>query len=78
MVIRVAAEWECQVALREGRRAVGIPWPVKQMEVIFPSETLDAPETASEEPAGASAGTSEGEPETESSRPSWWRRWFGG
>ncbi len=41
-------------------------------------ETLQAPEPVPEEPNGTSAETEEPERETESSRPSFWRRWFGG
>jgi hypothetical protein len=38
VVIRVAKESEYQNALMEGRRAVGIPWPVRQVEVASPLE----------------------------------------
>ncbi len=44
VVVRVTQEREYQDALREGRRAIGIPWPVKQMVVVLPSEPIDAPE----------------------------------
>jgi hypothetical protein len=38
VVIRVAEEREYWEALRESRRAVGIPWPARQMEVVLSSE----------------------------------------
>ena len=38
VVVRVAEEGEYQEALREGRRAVGVAWPAKQMEVLSPPE----------------------------------------
>ena len=78
IVIRVTEESEYQDALREGRAAIGISWPAKHMVVVVPPlETLEATESAGEGPAG----TSEGESQTESSRPqeqrrSWWRRFF--
>ncbi len=46
VVIWVAEEREYQEALEEGRRAEGIPWPARQMEVVS-----EAPQ----------AGTQEGE-----------------
>lgn len=79
VVIRVTEESEYQDALREGRAAIGIPWPARHMVVVVPPlETLEAPHSAGEGPAG----TSEGESQTASSRPqeqrrSWWRRFFG-
>ena len=65
-VIRVAKEGECWATLREGRRNVGTPWPVRQIEVILPlawesERTKELPK----EPDGA-------EPR------SWWQRMFGG
>jgi hypothetical protein len=38
VVVRVAEEGEYQEALREGRRAVGVAWPAKQMEILSPPE----------------------------------------
>lgn len=49
VVVRVTEEREYQDALREGRRAIGIPWPVKSMIVVLPSEPIDAPESAPED-----------------------------
>ncbi len=78
IVIRVTEESEYQDALREGRAAIGISWPAKHMVVVVPPlEILEATGSAGERPAG----TSEGESQTESSRPqeqrrSWWRRFF--
>jgi hypothetical protein len=62
VVIWVAEEHEYQEALQEGRRAEGMSWPVRQMEVISPSE--DHREGAQE-------------PEETARRP-WWVRIFGG
>ncbi len=38
VVVRVAEEGEYRDALREGRHAVGVAWPVKQMEAVPPPE----------------------------------------
>jgi hypothetical protein len=38
VVVWVAEEGEYQEALREGRRAVGVAWPTKQMEILSPPE----------------------------------------
>jgi len=38
VVVRVAEEGEYQEALREGRRAMGVAWPNKQMEILSPPE----------------------------------------
>ncbi len=38
VVIWVAEEHEYQEALHEGRRAEGMAWPVRQMEVVSSSE----------------------------------------
>ncbi len=62
VVIWVAEEHEYREALREGRRAIGMPWPARKMEVISPSE--DHREGARE-------------PEGTARRP-WWLRWLGG
>ncbi len=52
VVIRVAKESEYQNALREGRRAVGMPWPIQQVEVVsFPGDdkrTQELPQRAAE------------------------------
>jgi hypothetical protein len=46
VVLRVAEEEEYRAAKREGRRAIGMPWPVRQMEGVLP-------------PAGSEEGTGE-------------------
>jgi len=38
VVVQVAEEREYRDAIREGRRAVRVAWPVKQMEVVLPPE----------------------------------------
>ncbi|MDP8950972.1 MAG: hypothetical protein M3N18_01840 [Actinomycetota bacterium] len=38
VVVRVAEEGEYRDAIREGRRAVGVAWPAKEMEVVWPPE----------------------------------------
>lgn len=65
VVVWVATEGEYWDAMREGRRAVGIPWPVRQIRGILPIRE--------EELRPASGGTQEGaEPR------SWWKKVFGG
>jgi hypothetical protein len=68
VMVRVTEEREYLDAMREGRQAIGIPWPVRHMLVISPSGTLDAFETAPEE---EDRGW-----HTSSERRSWWRRLF--
>ncbi len=77
VVVRVTEEREYQDALREGRRAIGIPWPVKDMVVVLPSEPIDAPETAPESTEGTDTPTAVGGAREGVERRSWWRRWFG-
>jgi len=81
VVIRVARESEYQDALREGRRAVGIAWPVRQVEVVsFPEDntkTQELPQISRQEadrvePRPGTGGIQEG-----ALKP-WWRRVFGG
>jgi hypothetical protein len=36
VVVRVAEEEEYRAARREGRRAIGFPWPVGQVAIILP------------------------------------------
>ena len=48
VVVWVAGEAEYQHAIREGRRAIGMPWPVAQVAVVLPSE--GAPEAPQEPP----------------------------
>jgi hypothetical protein len=67
LFIRVTEEGEYQKAIREGRRAVGMPWPVRQVEVVpFPEDdkkTQELPQRSHHEQEKA-------EPR------SWWRRMF--
>ena len=37
-MVRVAEDREYRDAIREGRRAVGVAWPAKQMEILSPTE----------------------------------------
>jgi hypothetical protein len=84
VVLRVAEEVEYRSATREGRHAIGTPWPVRQIAVILPSAGAD--EETGELPAvpqrfeklpqsaglsGPCPGAQEG-----TERP-WWRRLFG-
>ena len=82
VVIRVARESEYQDAIREGRRAIGIAWPVRQVEVVsFPEDDVKTQEL----PQSTAEGGGNGEPRSggvEAQQPaahrSWWRRVFGG
>ena len=38
VVLRIAEEGEYREAVREGRRAFGMPWPVHQIVPVAPSE----------------------------------------
>ena len=38
VVVRVAEEGENRDAIREGPHAVGVAWPAKEMEVVWPPE----------------------------------------
>ena len=51
VVVWVAEEVEYRHAIRDGRRAIGIPWPVEQVAVVLPPE--DAPEAPQEPPQAA-------------------------
>jgi hypothetical protein len=81
VVIRVANESEYQNAISEGYRAVGMPWPVGQIEVVWPllaDEEERTQELAQElqeesERAGPVGAGAMAEP---SDRP-WWRTMFG-
>jgi hypothetical protein len=88
VVLHVAEEEEYRAAIWEGRRAIGMPWPVRQMAVILPpagaeEETGELPtvpqrlekpphSTTLSGPRPHPAGAQEG-----AERP-WWRRIFGG
>ena len=41
VVVRIAEEGEYREALREERRALGVPWPAHQIEVVLTSEKAD-------------------------------------
>ncbi len=77
VVIWVAPEWKYQDALREEQRAIGIPWPVEQLEILSPSEPLDVLEMSTERPGRTDAPETATSPETAASHRSWWRRFFG-
>jgi hypothetical protein len=83
VVIRVAKESEYQNALREGRRAVGMPWPIQQVEVVsFPGDdkrTQELPQRAAEGRGSGGETRPGGVEAQEPSEPrSWWKRVFGG
>lgn len=76
-VIWIAPEWEYQDALREGHRAVGMPWPVKHMVVVLPSEVPEdyVRPTGSSDKGGTS--TDAFGSDAEEPRRWWWLRYFG-
>ena len=41
VVVRIAEEEEYREAIREGRPALGVPWPAHQMEPVSPAEGAD-------------------------------------
>ena len=81
VVLRVAEEEEYRTATREGRHAIGMPWPVQQMSVISSSASADeetgelpaVPQHLEKPPQSTPQSTQEGarEPRT------WWRKVFG-
>jgi hypothetical protein len=88
VVVRVARESEYQDALMEGRRAIGIAWPVRQVAVVsFPEDDIKTQELPQEPPGGPQSAA--GGRSSEVPRPggdeaqegaetrSWWRRWVG-
>ncbi len=81
VVIWVAEEREYREASREGRRAEGMPWPARQMELFSPSEgpqgAVEASEGVGDWPESAEAQEAAREPEGKARRP-WWIRIFGG
>jgi hypothetical protein len=86
VVIWVAQEQEYEDSIREGRPAVGRPWPAKQMEVAFSllEEAYEARHKLPE--ASESARKGQGTKELlltqkvtqEGSERPWWRKMFGG
>jgi hypothetical protein len=77
VVLRVAEEEEYRRATREGRRAIGMPWPVRQMAVISPSAGAD--EETGELPAVPRHIEKSRQSAQEGTEPRpWWRRVFGG
>jgi hypothetical protein len=83
VVVRVAKESEYQNAIREGRSAVGMAWPVRLIEVVFspleerPQEEL--PRGLQEKPEGAEPRPSTGDAQQPvEKRCSWWQRMLGG
>jgi hypothetical protein len=83
VVIRVAREGEYWEANREGRRAVGMPWPVRQMEVGSSlrenngETTQELPQRPDPAPERTERRSSTGGPQNGSERVSWWRMMFG-
>ncbi len=83
VVIWVAEEGEYRNAIREGRHAVGMPWPAERMMVVFSTPAQDGAEVPQEEPpGGASESAGEQHNRVEESRSAqegssqrpWWRR----
>ncbi len=89
VVIWVATEDECREAQREGRSAVGMPWPTERMrlsparlpwQLSYPASSR-ARETPAQEPAGTGPGARAapgGEGAQEGAQRPWWWRMFGG
>jgi hypothetical protein len=81
VVIRVAPEGEYQDALREGRSAIGMPWPVRQVEVASLPEddikTQELPQSAAEGAGSGEARPGGVEAQEGAERRSWWREFFG-
>ena len=86
VVIWVAREQEYEDSIREGRPAVGRPWPAKQMEVVL-SPLEEANEAQHKLPqASESARQGQGTKERlltqevtqEGSEGPWWSKVFGG
>ncbi len=87
VVLRVAEEEEYRTATREGRHAIGMPWPVRQVTVM-PSAGADdetgelpaLPQRLEQPPqsAGGLSGSRPGGAQEPAQRRSWWRRMFGG
>jgi hypothetical protein len=89
VVLRVAEEEEYRAAIREGRRAIGMPWPVRQVAAILPSvgseeETGELPavrqrlERATQSSTAAPGSRPGSEEAQEGSEKPWWRRVLGG
>lgn len=76
VMIWVAQEWEYQDALRQEHHAIGMPWPAKQLEILSPSEPLDALKMSTERPGRTDAPETASSPETATQRRSWWQRLF--
>lgn len=78
-MIWVAEEREYKDALREGRRAVGMPWPAGQMVVVSPSaEVPEVPEsTAKPRTKGDTVPDAAAAPKAAPRNRLWWRRFFG-
>jgi hypothetical protein len=91
VVLRVAEEEEYRAARREGRNAIGMPWPVGQMAVVLPPPSSE--EATGELPTlrhqqrlekSAQSGSAppgprpDGEEAHERPEGPWWRRVFGG
>ncbi len=89
VVIRVSTESEYQNAIREGRRAVGMPWPARLIEVVFspleeerpqelPQGLQEKPERAEQQPRPGAQEEAREDSERPQERRGWWQRMFGG
>ena len=75
-MIVVAEEWEYWDAIREGRHAVGLAWPVRQIEVVWPLEEKkprELPQGLQEKRARGEPRPSTGARQKLVKRRSWWR-----
>ncbi len=76
VVIVVAEEWEYWDAIREGRHAVGLAWPVRQIEVVWPlgeKKPRELPQGLQEKRARGEPRPSTGARQKLVKRRSWWR-----
>jgi hypothetical protein len=89
VVLRVAEEQEYRAARREGRRAMGMPWPVRQMAIILPPARSEEatgelpirprrPEGAIQMSTADPASASRVPQRSLQRRRALWRRMFGG
>ena len=91
MVLRVAQEEEYRAAMQEGRRAIGMPWPVGQMAAILApagseEATAELPvvvrqhyyysEKPPQEKKSAAASDPGAYPAKGSTKEQTWRRWW--
>ena len=77
VVIVVAEEWEYWDAIREGRHAVGLAWPVRQIEEVWPlgeERPRELPQELQEKQERAEPRPSTRARQEPLERRSWWRR----